>query len=85
MVLAYLEAHRRQVRKADLRIVAFVLVHSVQSVVNASVLGRRLPRDVDPIAGELTTLVLRYLEPNRGGAAARPRAPAATGRRRRGY
>ena len=36
MVLAYLEAHRREVRRADLRLVAFVLVHSVQSVVNAS-------------------------------------------------
>jgi AcrR family transcriptional regulator len=68
LVRAYLEAHRDEVKVADLDMAAFVAVTSVEALTHMAVVRRPSMLDdanVEAFVDEVTALVVRYLQ---GGA-----------------
>jgi AcrR family transcriptional regulator len=61
IIQAHLEDRRDEVRPKDLSMAAFILVHSVESVIHGAVYKRPEYLDQARFVDELTALVLRYL------------------------
>jgi AcrR family transcriptional regulator len=62
MVRAYLGMNAHRLRKMDLDVATFVLVNAVEAVTHGYALGEAA-LDPSALVREVTTLVLRYLEP----------------------
>ena len=58
---AELERRPEKLRPRDLEMAVFILVHSVQAVTHAAILGRPDALSDDALADEISALVLRYL------------------------
>ena len=63
LVAVLLEARKRDLRRANVESVAFVLVRVVEAVTHASVIAELEPARARAVADELVDLVLRYLIP----------------------
>ena len=61
LLVAGLRLRAHEIRAADLDVVAFVLVHTVEGVVHGAINGRPGLLDENALVDELTCLVLRYL------------------------
>lgn len=61
LVAALLEVRKRELRRAHVETMAFVLVQVVEAVTHASVLAELEPVRARRVADELTDMVLRYL------------------------
>lgn len=62
---AYLTAHRDEVEPEDLDMAAFILVHTVEALTHAAVLLRPELLNRPELVDEVTSVVVRYLQPSK--------------------
>jgi AcrR family transcriptional regulator len=79
IVRVFLARHRKHLRDLNLDLAAFILVHAVDSVLDAALLDERRILDCDELADELVELVLRYLGARAEGSPATSSAPRSSG------